>query len=172
MLIKWVEPAAMALVAAALQPEVKDEERPHRRGTNSQPEGMVAELPQLYAQEIALEPTKPFRRDTSLKARPRFAEDGAVVPVEVDTGAGADDLTGTRVVGTTAGAVVVGTTIAAFVVVGAGAGVELLGVSSMRTAGEFELSETRVLDAGTRTGTPSEVIVAIAKAPPVDREVP
>src|SRR5450756_822243 len=118
--IRWVEPAAMALVAAAFQPEVKELERPQRRGTNSHPEGMVAELPQLYAQEIALEPVKPLRRDTSLNARPRFAEDEVVVPVEVDTGAGADDLTGTRVVGTTTGAVVAGTTAALVLVVGAG----------------------------------------------------
>jgi hypothetical protein len=170
--IRWVEPAAMALVAAAFQPEVKVEERPQRRGTNSHPEGMVAELPQLYAQEIALEPVKPLRRDTSLNARPRLAEDEVVVPAGVDTGAGVDDVTGTRVVGTTTGGLVAGTTTAALVVV---VGTGALGGSWTKTAAGCVLGETGVLGlegAGTRTGVPSMVIVAIGRAPPVDRVVP
>jgi hypothetical protein len=170
----------MALVAAAFQPEVKVEERPQRRGTNSHPEGTVAELPQLYAQEIALEPAKPLRRDTSLNARPRLAEDEAVVPAGIDIGAGVDVVTGTRVVGTTTGGVVAGTTAAALgLVVGTGAGVELLGGSWMKTAVGWVLGETGVLGlglgleaAGTRTGVPSMVIVATGRAPPVERVVP
>ncbi len=111
----------MALVAAADQPDVNVEPRPQSIGTYSHSEGMVAELPQLYAQEIALEPVKPLRRETSLKARPRFAEDEVVEPVEVLTGLGAEVTgTGTRVVGMTTGVVVAGTTTAALVVVGAG----------------------------------------------------
>jgi hypothetical protein len=173
--IRWVEPAAMALVAAAFQPEVKVAERPQRRGTYSHGEGTVPELPQLYAQEIALEPAKPLRRDASLNARPRLAEDEVVVPAGVDTGAGVDVLTGPRVVGTTTGGVVAGTTTASLVVVvGTGAGVELLGGSWTKTAAGV-LGETGVLGleaAGTRTGVPSKVIVAIGRAPPVDRVVP
>jgi len=100
-----------------------------------------------------------------------------VLPEEVVTGAAAEtafaaeETTGTRVVGTTTGAlVVVGTTTGTGVVevVGAGAGVELSGVCWMSTAGASVLLEA----AGIMTGTPSEVKVATATAPPVEVEVP
>ena len=67
-LMRWVEPAAMAAVAAAFHPLVKLLARPQRRGTNSNAEGIVPsdELPQSYAQEIDLELSKPDRRETSL----------------------------------------------------------------------------------------------------------
>ena len=65
--MRWVEPAAMALVAAAFHPLVKLLAMPQRRGTYSNEEGIVpVELPQLYAQEIDLELAKPDRRETSL----------------------------------------------------------------------------------------------------------
>ena len=105
-----------------------------------------------------------------------------VLPEEVVTGAAAEtafaaeETTGTRVVGTTTGAlVVVGTTTGTGVVevVGAGAGVELSGVCWMSTAGASVLLEAGVLEAaGIMTGTPSEVKVATATAPPVEVEVP
>jgi hypothetical protein len=72
-----------------------------------------------------LELAKLVRRDASLYARPRLLEEEVVLPVEVVTGA-ADETTGTRVVGTTTGALVVVGTTTGTGVVEVGIGVELL----------------------------------------------
>jgi len=115
-----------------------------------------------------------------------LAEELVVLLLEVAIGAtaettfAADETTGTRVVGATTGASeVVGTTTGTGVVevvgsgVGAGAGVELVGVCWMRTAGALVVLEIGVLEAASiTTGTPSDVKVATARASPVDAEVP
>lgn len=118
---------------------------------------------------------KPVRREASLYARPRLALEEVVLPVEVETGA-ADEATVWRVVGATeAGAsVVVGATTATGVVevvVGIGAGAEVGAVSSIKTAPAVLELGTAVLeaavDAGTRTGVPSMVIVPTGTGTPV-----
>jgi hypothetical protein len=113
-----------------------------------------------------------------------LADELVVLLLEVAIGAtaettlAADETTGTRVVGATTGAsVVVGTTTGTGVVEvvgsGAGAGVELVGVCWMRTAGASVVLEIGVLEgAAITTGTPSDVKVATARASPVDVEVP
>jgi hypothetical protein len=114
---------------------------------------------------------------------PEVVPDEAL-PVEVETGA-AGEMTVERVVGAAAAAttgawVVVGCSTATGVVeVGAGAGVVEVGVSWMKAAGDSEVAEEvagagagmevleAAVDAGTRTGVPSTVIVPMGTGTPV-----